>query len=322
MSPDAFELRTLFEKYEPEHRLLAFSQDDRLKWCEVDAVAWEDAASILGGAVHCNHFFPKIVTGNDRSRAYSYSLLCQWIADNVIETQEGIDPEETVIPDGQPSRDSSNFWCRVSELSGMECPPSESVGWVSLLSKASFPQSRIEQFLNEIGYEGFDSVGEMPRGYVSTRMASGTFPVFSAMLLSGLERWAEKNLPSKALPATEPIAGQTEDANRAKGEEDAGKGPPPKTGYLGLIVCDKSKTIEREGTVVTIDFSTKKNKWSVFWNLYQSKALGMSSDSLKSKFSGAPSSFGSSITSTRNELYRIGLSISSARSGNYKIIEK
>ena len=85
------------------------------------------------------------------------------------------------IPDEQRSETELETLCR--QL-GHQWPPRHQAEAVAILTKAKFSQQRIDQFL-AMNYDGFDGVGELPQGYVSTAAADG-HPVFTAYLIEGL----------------------------------------------------------------------------------------------------------------------------------------
>ena len=91
------------------------------------------------------------------------------------------------ILDTQESRRIQREYAeRFKRLSGFDWPPKTSADWVAVLERAGFSEKRIEQFLHGIGVAGFDDVGELPPVYIST---SGDWPIFSARLFEGLEKW-------------------------------------------------------------------------------------------------------------------------------------
>jgi hypothetical protein len=91
--------------------------------------------------------------------------------------------------------------------------------------------------------------------------------------------------------------------------------------YLGLTVCDKSKTIARESVTVKIDLSKKDIRWSIFMPLFKAESYGISPKALKEKHSGTPGSFNSNLSNLRGELGVLGVTVSNARSSRYKLID-
>lgn len=86
------------------------------------------------------------------------------------------------------SFDASEYWQRVTELSGLPRPTTSS-DWAVLLQRAGFSDSLIERSLTTLGFRGFEDAGELSRGYVAGNGDSR--PIFSARLFDGLERYHE-----------------------------------------------------------------------------------------------------------------------------------
>jgi hypothetical protein len=96
------------------------------------------------------------------------------------------------IVDDAKSRRIDREWAKqFKRLSGFDWPPKDSAEWTIILTRAGWSQHRIEQFLCTIGVEGFDDAGELPQSYVS--VPHGDWPIFSASLVAGLERWRKDN---------------------------------------------------------------------------------------------------------------------------------
>ena len=110
--------------------------------------------------------------------------------------------EFTIVETDETRRIQSEFADRVQQLSGFSWPPKDQAECTIILTRAGFSQERIEQFLNEVGFTGFEACGELPRGYVSA--SHGEWPIFSVMMVEGLERWKATNRqvkPSSPLPS-------------------------------------------------------------------------------------------------------------------------
>lgn len=98
------------------------------------------------------------------------------------------------------------------ESIGCRWPPRDQSEAVAILTCAGWEQRRIEQFLNTSGYDGFEDVGELPRGYTSVgeprfrdqpatieeHTAEFGFPILTPMLVEGLRRYvAQQSIVSE-----------------------------------------------------------------------------------------------------------------------------
>lgn len=101
-----------------------------------------------------------------------------------------------IVENDETRRVEADFAARFKALSGFDYPPKDQAEWTIVLTRAGFSQARVEQFLNEIGFTGFDDCGELPRGYVSA--PHGEWPIFSVLMTEGLERWEATNRPARS----------------------------------------------------------------------------------------------------------------------------
>ncbi len=97
----------------------------------------------------------------------------------------------------------------------------------------------------------------------------------------------------------------------------------PEPGYLGLIVCEKSKIISREGrSSLPVDLSKKDVRWSIFWPLFKAGRDGLNPDSLKDKHSGEKRSFDANLSNLREDIATLGVLVSKAKRGRYRLLDE
>jgi len=92
--------------------------------------------------------------------------------------------------------------------------------------------------------------------------------------------------------------------------------------FLRLSVCDKSKTIARHSVAaVKVDLSAKPSRWSIFMPLFEAESNGTSPKALQKKYNGKDTSFNSTLSNLREDLQLLGVTISHAASGRYRLID-
>ncbi len=85
----------------------------------------------------------------------------------------------------------------------------------------------------------------------------------------------------------------------------------PVAGYLGLIVCDLSKTIRRDGQTGTVDLSKATSLWPLFIRLWRDPEQGIASNDDDR----------ANVSNLRGRLAVLGIDITSARRGNMRLVE-
>lgn len=171
-----------------------------------------------------------------------------------------------IVEDDESRRIQAEFAARFKSLSGFNYPPKDQAEWTIVLTRAGFSQSRIEQFLNEVGFTGFEDCGELPRGYVSA--PHGEWPIFSALLIEGLERWQATSRSSISIPA---IAG----CESATPEQLASESLTARHwAILGLIASRDPEVLTQEEIAAELDVEDRKTIRPELKTLYERGLTG------------------------------------------------
>ncbi len=164
---------------------------------------------------------------------------------------------------------------RFRKLSGFDWPPKNAAEWTVVLTRAGFSEKRLEQFLETTGMCETLGVGELPEDYLSA--GGDSWPIFSARLVTGLERWRENS------PAAPKVLAQVASEDPAEPSSKRGNGSEAASACVARSPSGRVQLFEWEENPVVDGQKVKtltKAKYRVVLELLKAGQTGLTKDQL------------------------------------------